>query len=217
MAMRSLEVLDRNGVRSAPMPTAARSASSPVAGFVGAARDPLDRARLPERAGIRHPQAVRAPRGEQHLGQPGPRAAAAQRGSTPSRSSRDSSPTRSAYRVSCSAAPCCPDCSRPIGRRTQQRHHGAPPTESSSASIVGTPHALALSWVAIYAASDRSPTDPASRPSNPIQALWDTIGAAGDPRCETTRITSRWSRVILLVVAALADPPDRLRPGSDWW
>jgi hypothetical protein len=63
---------------------------------------------------------------------------------------------------------------------------------------------LALSWVAIYAASIarrriRLTTE------QPVQALWDTIGAAGDPPTDHSYHFALVA-LILLVVAALAIP-----------
>lgn len=63
---------------------------------------------------------------------------------------------------------------------------------------------LALSWVAIYAASIARRRIRLTT-QQPVQALWDTIGAAGDPPSDHSYHFALIA-LILLVVAALAIP-----------
>jgi hypothetical protein len=70
-------------------------------------------------------------------------------------------------------------------------------------AVIGT-LMLVLSWVAIYAASIARRRIRLTT-QQPIQALWDTIGAAGDPPRDHSYLFALIA-LVLLVIAALAIP-----------
>ena len=176
MAMRSLEVLDRNGVRAPKMPRLGPAHTDRR--LRRSTDDPLDREGVPEPAGHADPQALRTPRGELRMGQPRARHVAP--GADQRRAGRaglQGRPVRPADR----AARRSPAVERRLrarrrcstGRCTASSLCSCSPWSSRSCSPVSPGQRCYAAGVARRRI--RLSTDQA------IKALYETIGACGNP------------------------------------